>query len=153
MTTPAAAATAAAPNVSRGTRSAPAAAPTTKVKRSNYQPIVLAEFIACILLTAMTPIATKKSADGLSPYAGKDMVKLGAITVLFLILGFMSSTGRTSGRLAAWFGGLILITDGMLEAANIAKDLALFTGGTGTTSTGATGTTQAPGTTTAGGRG
>jgi hypothetical protein len=104
-------------------------APTAKVQRSNYQPIILMEFIGCILLTAVTPVATKKDEPGLSPYAGADMVKLAAITVLYFILAAISVGGRGPGRLAAWFGGLILIVDGMYEASNIAKDLQLLSGG------------------------
>jgi len=122
------------PRVSRG--SAPV--PTQKVGRSNYQPIILLEYVACLVLTAATPVATKKSQDGLSPYAGKDMVKLAAITVLFFILAAASVGGRGPGRVAAWFGGLILITDGMLEGANLAKTFALFTGGSGSTATSGT---------------
>ena len=108
---------------------ASAVAPTQSVGRQNYQPIILMEYIGCLLLTAVTPIATKKSATGLSPYAGADMVKLASITLLYFILAALSVGGRGPGRMAAWFGGLILIVDGMLEASNIAKDFGLFTGG------------------------
>jgi hypothetical protein len=103
--------------------------PQQKIQRSNYQPVILMEFVACILLTALTPVASKKNPDGLSPYAGRDIVKLGAITVLYLILAMMSTGGRGPGRLAAWFGGLILIVDGMHEASNLVKDIGVFTGG------------------------
>jgi hypothetical protein len=105
-------------------------APDTKLLRQNYQPIILMEFLGCIILTAATPVAKKTTSDGLSPYAGADMVKLVAITVLYFILAAMSTGGRSAGRTAAWFGGLILITDGMLEAASLAKVFGLFTGGT-----------------------
>jgi hypothetical protein len=123
------------PNVPQGTSPAapPASrnvsAPTQAIGRSNYQPIILMEYVGCLLLTAVTPIATKKNATGLSPYAGADMVKLASITLLYFILAAMSTGGRGPGRVAAWFGGLILIVDGMLEASNIAKDFGLFTGG------------------------
>lgn len=102
--------------------------PRGKISRTNYQPIILMEFVACILLTAATPIATKKDKQGLSPYAGKDIVKLSAITVLYLILAMISVGGRGPGRLAAWFGGLILLADGLYEAGNIVKDLRLVSG-------------------------
>jgi hypothetical protein len=111
------------------------AMPTQKISRQNYQPVILVEFVACILLTAVTPFATNAatqetaSTPGLSPYAGKDMVKLGAITLLYLILAMLSVGGRGPGRFAAWFGGLILIVDGMFEASNLVKDVAVLTGG------------------------
>lgn len=91
--------------------------------------MILVEFVAAILLTAMTPVATKKDAQGLSPYAGSDIVKLGAITLVYLILAMISVGGREAGRLAAWLGGLVLLTDGLYEASNIARDLQVFTGG------------------------
>jgi hypothetical protein len=115
---------------------APAAAPSRprqrkaeKIHRGNYQGIILMEFVAAILLTAMTPIATKKDSQGLSPYAGSDIVKLSAITLTYLILAMISVGGRSWGRVAAWLGGLILLTDGLYEAANIAQDLQVFGGG------------------------
>lgn len=102
--------------------------PRQPIHRTNYQPIILMEFVACILLTAITPIATKKDQQGLSPYAGKDIVKLSAITVLYLILAMLSVGGPKPGRFAAWFGGLILLADGLYEAGNIVRDLRLVSG-------------------------
>jgi hypothetical protein len=96
---------------------------------TRYQSVILVEYLGCVLLTVLTPVATKKEQDGLSPYHGTDMVKLAAITVLFFLLGAISAGGSKAGRFAAWFGGLILITDGMYEASNIAKDLEILSGG------------------------
>jgi len=147
MTTPAQ------PKVSQGTpaaaapASSKASAPTQTIGRSNYQPIILMEYVGCLVLTAATPIATKKSATGLSPYAGADMVKLASITVLYFILAAISVGGRGPGRMAAWFGGLILIVDGMLEANNIAKVFGLFTGGLASAATAGTGSAPAGSTT------
>jgi hypothetical protein len=102
--------------------------PRGKISRTDYQPVILVEFVACILLTAATPIATKKDQQGLSPYAGKDIVKLSAITIVYLILAAISVGGRGPGRVAAWFGGLILLADGLYEASNIVRDLRVFSG-------------------------
>jgi hypothetical protein len=101
-------------------------APTTKITRTNYQPIILVEFVAAILLTAASPIATKKNPSGLSPYTGDDMIKLAALTVVYLILAMLSAAGRGPGRFAAWFGGLILLTVGLAEGASVATTLDLF---------------------------
>jgi len=101
-------------------------APTTPVHRGNYQPVILAEFVAAVLLVAASPVATRKEKTGISPYEGQDMVKLAAITVLYLILALVSTGGREAGRFAAWFGGLILLTVGLAEGANLAKELDLF---------------------------
>jgi hypothetical protein len=86
------------------------------------------EYVAAVLLTAATPIATKQGQPGASPYLAKDMMKLAALTLLYLMLAMLSVGGRGSGRFAAWFGGLILIVDGMYEANNIVKDLGLLSG-------------------------
>ena len=111
-------------------RSLSSRVPRERIHRGNYQGIILMEFVAAILLTAATPIATKKAEQGLSPYAGSDIVKLSAITVVYLILAMLSVGGQGIGRVAAWLGGLILLTDGLFEASNIAKDLEIF-GGSG----------------------
>jgi hypothetical protein len=91
-------------------------------QRSNYQPIILVEFIAAVVLIAATPFA-KKNQQGISPYGSSDIMQLGAITLLYFLLALISVGGRGPGRVAAWFGGLVLITVGLGEAASIAKTL------------------------------
>lgn len=109
----------------------------------NYQAIILAEFVAAELLTASTPIATRKGQPGLSPYVPKDLVQLAAIGFVFLILELIAVGGRGAGRVAAWIGALVLLTVGLSEAANIAKVFALLSGGSGKPSTDAITTTAA----------
>lgn len=99
-----------------------------KQSTTNYESVILAEFVAAIILVAVTPFATKQSSDGLSPYAGADMIKLAALTTVYLILALLSLGGRGAGRYAAWFGGLILLGVGLNEAANIVNDLDLLAG-------------------------
>lgn len=97
--------------------------------RGNYQAVILAEFVAAVVLVALSPVASKKNPDGLSPYAGRDMVKLGAITGTYFALALVSVGGQTPGRFAAWFGGLILLAVGLGEAANLASIIDLGGGG------------------------
>jgi hypothetical protein len=108
--------------------------------------VILAEFVAAVLLVAISPVASKKNKTGLSPYAGQDMLKIGAVTATYFVLALISSTGQEPGRWAAWFGGLILLAVGLNEAANVAKtlDLAGFGGSpaNSTSSDTVTGTTQ-----------
>jgi hypothetical protein len=106
-------------------------APREKIHRGNYQAIVLGEFAAAVLLVALTPVATKKNPSGLSPYAGKDMLQLAAITVTYFLLALLSAGGGELARVSAWVGGLILLTVGLSEAAHIAQVIDLF--GIGTT--------------------
>jgi hypothetical protein len=100
--------------------------PAMSTPRSNYQPVILAEFVTAIILVAATPFASSKDKTGLSPYGGQDVVRFAALILVYLILALMSVGGRGGGRVAAWFGGLILIGVGLSEAANIAKVLNVF---------------------------
>jgi len=88
--------------------------------KGNYQPVILAEFVAAVLLVAATPFA-KKNSPGVSPYAGKDMLQLVAITLVYFILALVSGTGPKAARLSAWFGLLVLLTVGLAEAVRLAK--------------------------------
>jgi len=88
--------------------------------KGNYQPVILAEFVAAVLLIAATPFA-KKNQPGLSPYAGRDMVQLVAVTLVYFILALISGTGPKAARLSAWFGLLVLLTVGLAEAVRLAK--------------------------------
>jgi hypothetical protein len=106
---------------------------------TNYQPVVLAEFIAAVLLVAATPFATKKHPTNVSPYVGSDMIKLSAITVVYLILALISSGSHGAARFSAWFGALVLLTVGLGEAANIASELGLGAAVSDTVSGGAGG--------------
>ena len=103
---------------------------TPRASPRNYQPIILAEFLAAVLLVAGTPLATKKNPSGLSPYAGQDMIKLAALTMVYLILALISTGSGTPARLSAWLGGLVLLTVGLNEATNIAQTLDVFSAGT-----------------------
>lgn len=91
----------------------------------NYQPAILAEFVAAVLLVAATPFA-KKDSPGLSPYAGKDMLQLVALTLTYFLLALVSGVSPRAARLAAWFGLLILLTVGLFEAARLAQLLNVF---------------------------
>lgn len=81
-----------------------------------------------ILVIALAPVAKGESQSGVSPYAGGDMVKLAAATILYVILGFIAMGGRGAARLAAWFGGLALLATGLAEGTVIAQEIGLFTG-------------------------
>lgn len=100
----------------------------------NYQGIILAEFVAAEILVAASPMATRNRGAGLSPYVPKDLVQLVAIAVVYLVLELIASAGNQAGRFCAWFGGLVLLTVGLSEAANLAQIFAFITGGSGTPS-------------------
>lgn len=92
----------------------------------NYQGVILAEFLTAVLIVAFTPLATgggtpttmpaegpekteKGEASGPpSPYHVNDIVQLVAIGAVYFVLALLSS-GDRSGRIAAWFGGLVLL--------------------------------------------
>lgn len=99
-----------------------------KPQVTDYQMAILAEFVAAVLLTAATPFARPNN-PGLSPYYGKDMIQLGALTVFYFLLALLAGASQSAARLAAWFGGLVLIVVGLGEAAALAKLLQVFGGG------------------------
>lgn len=94
-----------------------------------YQAIILAEFVTAELLVAATPIASRPNQPGLSPYVARDLTKLAAIGLAYFLLELLAVGGPGPARIGAWFGGLILLTVGLNEAANIARDLDIFGGG------------------------
>lgn len=108
---------------------------------TNYQAVILAEFVAAELLVAATPMATRKNQPGLSPYVPSDLVKLAAIGLVYFILQLVASGARAPGRIAAWFGALVLLAVGLNEAADLAKVFSFLSGGTGKASTTAVSTT------------
>lgn len=89
----------------------------------NYQPVILAEFLAAVLIVAFAPLATgggtsveppeshkvkgQETASRPSPYHVNDMVQLVSVAAVYFVLALLSS-GPRSGRIAAWFGGLVL---------------------------------------------
>jgi len=115
------------PAPQRSRRAAPRSAsrPAGKHGYTSYQVVILGEFVAAILLVAATPFA-KRDKPGLSPYAAADMLQLIAITLVYLILALISGANQGTARASAWFGGLILLTVGLGEAARLAKLLNVF---------------------------
>jgi hypothetical protein len=99
----------------------------------NYQAIVAAEFVAAILLVALTPMAARKASPSatsgqLSPYVPGDLVQLVAIGIVYLILEGIAAGPRGAARFAAWFGFLILLTVGLYEGTRIAEVFKMLAG-------------------------
>lgn len=117
--------------------------PSRAAKRltGNYHGAVFAEWMAAVLLVGLLPFA-RPNKTGVSPYAGKDLVQLFWITLLYLVLAILAVPGKTTARFAAWFGLLVLLAVGLAETASIASAVA---GILNPQSTG-TGTTPAPAT-------
>lgn len=77
-----------------------------------YQSVILAEFVIAVVVIAGLPLATggspaAQAKGGISPYDTGDLKQLVAVGGVYFILALISSGNR--GRLAAWFGGLVLI--------------------------------------------
>jgi len=79
-----------------------------------------------VIIIAFLPLASGPPDDGKagpSPYRVDDMIQLVAIGAVYFILALFSS-GERSGRIVAWFGGLLLVgiliaktSSGQLSAA------------------------------------
>jgi hypothetical protein len=76
----------------------------------NYQGIILAEFLVAVIVVAFLPLASGPAdgKQGPSPYRVNDMIQLVAIGAVYFVLALFSS-GERSGRIVAWFGGLLTI--------------------------------------------
>lgn len=77
-----------------------------------YQPVLLAEFLAAVVIVALVPIAAggspnAKAKGSPSPYDTGDLKQLVAVGALYFVLALASS--GNSGRVSAWFGGLVLL--------------------------------------------
>lgn len=92
---------------------------------TNYEKVIVAEFVIVVLLVAVAPM-TRKERTGLSPYYGQDLVQLVAIMAAYFILGLIAQGGHSAARIAAWFGGLLALGIGLGEAAYLAKVFDLF---------------------------
>jgi hypothetical protein len=76
----------------------------------NYQGVILAEFLVAVIVVAFLPLASGPAdgKQGPSPYRVNDMIQLVAIGAVYFVLALFSS-GERSGRIVAWFGGLLTI--------------------------------------------
>lgn len=68
--------------------------------------VLVAEFVVCIIILALSPVAAP---EGSEPKPGDWMKKGSAMCGLFLLLGLLSSAGRGAGKVAAAFGGLVVL--------------------------------------------
>ena len=87
---------------------------------TNYETVVLSEFVLAVLLVSATPFA-RKGKQGSSPYEGQDAIQILALGLVYFLLALLASSGGGRARLAAWLGGLILIVVGLGEAATLVK--------------------------------
>lgn len=77
--------------------------------------VVIAEFIACIVIIGASPILTRPPGSSGHLYVANDFLRLSGVCLLFFILALMSNNPRTA-RFAAAFGGLVTL--GALVNAN-----------------------------------
>lgn len=92
----------------------------TVAPTSSARKVLLAEFAACMVVLAFSPLTGK------SPSAGAFMKRGSAIMGVFFLLGLVATAGRGASRAAAAFGGLVtlvlLISDRSILVA-LAKKL------------------------------
>ncbi len=85
----------------------------------SYQPVILAEFLVAVILVAVGPLAkggtaTSKAKGSPSPYDTNTLKQLVAIGGVYFVLALLASS-RRAGRVAAWFGGLVLLGLGFTQ--------------------------------------
>lgn len=65
--------------------------------------MLVGEFIACMVILALTPLTARHSADGPQTF----IKRMAACCALFFVLGMISSAGKGPTKIAAACGGLI----------------------------------------------
>lgn len=103
--------------------------------RPSHQGAILAEFIVCILIISLAPIATGGSGTGLSPYSANDLKRMAAIGAVYFGLALVP--GDNGSKVAAWLGFLVLIVLLMNSLPQMKSVLDVFSQG-GTAPPGAT---------------
>lgn len=64
---------------------------------------VVAEFLVCMVVIGLSPLTDKRRQEPSVTF----MRRMTAVMAVFLILGLLSGAGRTAGKVAAGFGGLV----------------------------------------------
>lgn len=101
---------------------------TKAVTGGNGRRVLVAEFLVCITILALSPLGTKHSGD--SPVAW--MKRGAAICALFFILALVSSGGPKAAKVSAGFGGIVTLAL-LLSSKDLFSTLAArFSGGPGT---------------------
>ena len=77
-----------------------------RAQRSPGQRALVAEFIACVVILALSPLTDKHHTD--TP--GAWMKRATGVCALFIVLGLIGAAGPRAGKAAAGFGGLVLVT-------------------------------------------
>jgi hypothetical protein len=67
--------------------------------------VLIAEFVACLVIVGLSGLAPKHAGEA----PGSLVKRLSGVAALFALLGLVSSGGRTAGRIAAAFGGLVTV--------------------------------------------
>lgn len=99
------------------------------VDDSKYRRILLAEFMACVVLVGVAPFLTPRKKDqspqdaAASMSLTQPMARLTAVCVVFFILSLLS-TGQKSGKITAAFGALVTMGT-LINATDAIKGLNL----------------------------
>lgn len=96
---------AAAGGVAGGIGGGRAKADARRAGRSPGRQILVTEFIACVIVLALSPLTDKHKTD--TP--GDWMKRASGISALFVLLGLIGATGDRAAKAASAFGGLVLV--------------------------------------------
>lgn len=72
---------------------------------SNPRRMLVAEFVVCTIILALSPLSAKHKDDD----AVKWMARGGAVSIVFLVLGLVAAISDTAGRVAAAMGLTIMV--------------------------------------------
>lgn len=107
------------------------AARMRRAMRSPARKILVAEYIVCMIILAFSPLTDKHGTDG----AVKWMKRGTAMSVVFLLLGIVSSGGPRAEKVSAAFGGLLTLAL-VMNDRDVFATMATRLTGSASTSTG-----------------
>lgn len=105
------------------------AAKLKRAMRSPARKVLVAEYILCMIILAFSPLTDKHGTDG----AVKWMKRGTAMSVLFLLLGIISSGGPRAEKVAAAAGGLVTVALAMNDRDIFATMATRLSGSAATT--------------------
>lgn len=71
--------------------------------------LVLAEFVACMVILALSPLSSGGTNDLTKKGSVDMMLKATALSFIFFILALVAAGGQTASKIAATFGGVITL--------------------------------------------
>jgi hypothetical protein len=99
---------------------------SVRLGKTGTHRLIVTEYILALVLIGITPVVMRKPGQDGQLYVPNDFVRLSAVSLLFFILALMAS-GQRAGKVAAAFGGLVVLGTLYNAAGSLQAIGAIFT--------------------------